>query len=448
MKKVKWALLFVIAITTLGLIICTVFCTLVLMREEIYHNIYVEHVNVGDLSKEEAIDKIERVFKNELKERRIRLYYNENEWEFTYGTLGYSYLYEKAIDKAFSVGRRGNLSTRLRKIFSLRNKPLGIELEGIYNDKLTEVIILEIDNVVRTGSIDASIIRTNGNFIITNEILGTKLDRKILKERIAETINNYKLQDIEIPILFTSPRITREKLLVIQEVIGQYTTEFDSAVVGRSKNILLASSKFDGTLLMTGEALSFNKQTGRRTAQAGYQVAPVILDGELVPAIGGGICQVSSTLYAAVLRADLEVIQRQNHSMAVSYMHIGQDATVSYGFIDFEFANSKKYPVFLESYVEGNKLTIEFYGNKTNDIHIEIHSVIVSEIERGTKIIEDSNMYLGESEIKRKGRTGFRVNTYKIYMRNNVEIKRELITRDFYPPLYTIRIEGTKQASN
>ncbi len=375
MRKWKWFLWFIIAITILGLVICAVFSTLVLTQREIYHNVYVEHVNVGSLSREEAMQKIEIIFENELKERRIRFFYNKHEWEFTYEKLGYSYLYENAIENAYKIGRQGDLFSRAKKINSLRKKPTRIVLEGYFNYGSINEIILQIEEVVKSEEVDASIRRENGIFVITNEILGTRLDHNLLRVRVEEAIKNYKLQDIEIPIKYISPRLTREKLFVVQNIIGEYTTEFDSSVIGRSKNIQLASSSIDGTLLMLGEALSFNKQTGRRTAKAGYQVAPVILNGELVPAIGGGICQVSSTLYAAVLRADLEVIQRQNHSMPVSYMHIGQDATVSYGFIDFEFVNNREYPVFLESYVDGNKLVVRFHGKKDTNIYPEFDTL-------------------------------------------------------------------------
>lgn len=444
MKKWKWFLLFAVSVFIMISVVCVVFCTLLLNQQEIYPNIYIEHVNIGNMSRDDAISTIESVFKNELMGRSIRLYHNEYTWEFTYESLGYSYLYEEAIEKAHALGRQGNLATRLKSIIDLRNKPISIALKGNYNLDLIGEIILKIDDVVKREAVDASIIRENGVFVITNEVLGKRVDLELTKKRIEESIRNYRLHKIELPIKFEFPRITREKLLTIQDIIGHYTTEFDSSVVGRSNNILLASNSIDGTLLMTGEAFSFNKQTGRRTEEEGYQLAPVIVDGELVPAIGGGICQVSSTLYVAVLKADLEVLQRRNHSRPVSYMQIGQDATVSYDFIDFQFANNRNYPVYLASYIEDNKFNIKFFGKRINNIHIKINSVIVSEIELEAEIIEDSNMYLGETKIKRNGRLGFRVETYKIYVENEVKIKRELISKDFYPPLKAIVLKGTK----
>lgn len=156
--------------------------------------------------------------------------------------------------------------------------------------------------------------------------------------------------------------------LTVQEPtpIAQYSTYFDSSQVNRTENIRLAAKALDGKLLAPGERFSFNESVGERTAEAGYKVAMIIVGKEFVPGLGGGVCQVSSTLYNAVSLAGLEILERHAHSLEITYVPYGQDATVAYGVLDFKFRNNTEDDLLIRSSVEGGTLTFQLYKNTEN----------------------------------------------------------------------------------
>ncbi|HWQ89026.1 MAG TPA: VanW family protein, partial [Desulfitobacteriaceae bacterium] len=151
-------------------------------------------------------------------------------------------------------------------------------------------------------------------------------------------------------------------LEVITEPISQYTTYFDSTLVNRTQNILLAAEALNGKILAPGERFSFNESVGKRTAEAGYKEAPIISEGAFIPAIGGGVCQVSSTLFNAVILAHLEILERHHHSLPINYVPPGQDATVSYPSLDFKFRNTLDAYLQIRSFAEGDALTFQLYS--------------------------------------------------------------------------------------
>ena len=162
---------------------------------------------------------------------------------------------------------------------------------------------------------------------------------------------------IEVPVKVTQASVKREQLSSINGIIGEFTTTFNAKVAGRSTNIRLASSKVDSVLLMPGQEFSFNNATGKITLAAGYKNAPVIVKGELQEGVGGGVCQVSTTLYNSVLYAGLDVVQRRAHSIPSSYVSIGRDAAVAYGSYDFKFRNNSGHDIKITCSTDGKNVT-------------------------------------------------------------------------------------------
>jgi putative cell wall-binding protein len=150
-------------------------------------------------------------------------------------------------------------------------------------------------------------------------------------------------------------------LTVVRGPLSEYTTYFDSGMVNRSDNIRLAAEALNGHTLSPGDLFSFNQSVGRRTAEAGYKEAPIIMGEEFVPGVGGGVCQVSTTLYNAAVLADLEIVERHHHTLPVAYVPAGQDATVSYPALDLKFRNTLDVYIVIRSSVEGNTLTFQLY---------------------------------------------------------------------------------------
>ncbi|SCY94792.1 VanW family protein [Alkaliphilus peptidifermentans] len=418
--------------------------TLLLENQEIYNNIYIESVDVGQLTKEEALERIEEIFQEQLENYKILLEFNEKQWEFHYSLLGYHYEYEEAVEKAYNVGRSGSTWERLTKIYSLRSNQEFIQLEASYNQEAFDKIVLEVKDEVNIKPINAVVKRRNGKFIIEDDVVGYEIDEFLLKEEIRISIEAFSTEYIEIPTNVIKAQVTTADLNNIQNVLGEFKTSFSANDKGRNTNIALAASQINGVLLMPNDVFSFNNQTGERGEDKGYQKAPVIVNGQLVQGLGGGICQVSTTLYNAVVRSNLEIIQRQNHSLPVAYVPLGHDATVAFGHIDFQFMNNTEYPVYLESYVEGNQIHIGLYGKKVEDITVQLHSEVIETIQPRITTKEDPSLYIGEKRIEKEAKQGYRVNTYKIYLKDGKELNRELISNDYYTPVHGIVIEGRK----
>ncbi len=416
-----------------------------LNSSEIYPNIYIENVNVGGLIPNVAKDKVKQVFEKQLASFNIKLIYDDKIWNFYYEDIGLYYVFDDYISKAYGIGRSGNYYERIKKINDLKKNPEIIKLDPNYDLGEIDNIIERVSQSINKEPINAKIVRKDNKFIIRKEILGVEVRKNNLKKEIVSNIKKLNSSPINISTYNPSPKVLEKDLIVIQDLIGEYSTTFNSAVLGRSENIKLASNSINNTLLMPDEEFSFNKSTGPRSAEAGYKEAPVIINGELVPDTGGGVCQVSTTLYQAAVRSNLEVIARRNHGLPVNYVPLGQDATVSYGYIDFKFKNNKEYPIYIESFINGNRLFVKIHSKKSDNISIDLESEVVEVIDPKIEIKKDENMYLNEKKIIKKPKKGYRVITYKVYKEEGKEIKREKITKDYYPPKEGIIVEGVRK---
>ncbi len=412
---------------------------------KIFPNVFINNINVGGLTPSEAKLKADERLKKQLDEFVIQLVYGDNMWDLNYKDIDLHYLLDNSIENAYKVGRDKSCVYGLKTIFSLRKKPRIIKLESDYNLAKIEDKINEISKILDRPPINAKIIRENGNFVIIKEVLGTEVDKKILRHSIIDAVNNFNSASINIDVKKIGPRITERNLNDIKDLVGESVTRFNSQDKGRTENIKIAANVINGTILMPGEEFSFNDSIGPRSAEAGYKEASVIVDGEFTTGIGGGVCQVSTTLYQAVLKSDVEITSRRNHGLPVGYVPMGQDATIAYGYIDFKFINNKEFPIYIESFVKGGELHIKLYSKKADNIHIDLESEILEVIEPKMQIKKDENMYLSERKVSKNGKRGYRVATYKVYLQEGQEVRRKLISKDYYPPRDGLIIEGTKQ---
>ncbi len=419
-----------------------------LYRDTIYNGVTIENVDVGSLSILEAQKRVQEHFEKSIDQQNLELSYGNKKWDINGKDIGYSYDYTKTVNEAYQVGRDGSYLERLQKIVSLYKVPYNLELVPIFDHGKVETIILDIRKNIDQPSKDATISRVDGRFHITQEKVGLQVDTVRLKELISEELkSNYRqgTVKVDIPVALASPRITSESLSFIQELLGDYTTQFTAGNKNRTQNIALASHTINGTVLMPGDIFSFNEKVGPRTESRGYQNAPVIFKGELVDGLGGGICQVSSTIYNAILLSNLNIVERVNHSIPSTYVPKGRDATVSYGVLDFKFQNILSQPIYIESFIKGNLLTVRVYGYRVDHKVVRIDSREDEVVKKTVEVKFDPNMYQGEEKIEQEGRDGYKITTYKIIMENGVEIEKKQITKDYYRPHKQIIIKGTKK---
>lgn len=273
------------------------------------------------------------------------------------------------------------------------------------------------------------------------------LDFNISMEEAKRIISEEK-EEYEIPLKITKPKVKTEDLgdKIFKQTLSKYTTIYDAGNKSRANNIALACKTINGTIILPGETFSYNKVLGNTTKEKGYQLGGAYVGGKVVKAYGGGICQVSTTLYNSVLYANLDIVERYNHSYAVSYVPAGRDATVSYGGKDFKFKNNRKYPVKIEASLNSGIAKISLYGVKEeNDYTVTFETRTVSAIPYKTKYINDSTIEEGTEKIQQKGVNGLITETYKILNLNGVVVSKTLLSKDTYNAMQRVVLKGTKK---
>ena len=322
------------------------------------------------------------------------------------------------------------------------------ELEFLLNDfdnddpTMDIPVIAATANIINIDSIYTSIYKkpvdayyTTDPYVVYPSSNG--LDFEISLDEAKNLIATYQEEYI-IPLKILYPNVTTNQIGndAFPDQLSNFSTSFTSSGYSRSTNISLAAQKLDGVVIMPGETFSFNQTVGQRTKAAGFKEATAYSNGQVVQEVGGGICQVSSTLYNAVLYANLEIVERTNHGFKPSYVKPGLDATVSWGGPDFKFKNNRNYPVRIKTDTYGKILKIYIYGLKTdNDYTVTLDAQYVSTVYYETIYQKDSSLGSGESKVIQSGSNGCKTATYKyLYDANGTLVASECISRDTYNP--------------
>lgn len=250
----------------------------------------------------------------------------------------------------------------------------------------------------------------NGVKKYNSHVVGRKIDFDALKKNIDEKNIKFSVSYVKI-----KPSVYTEDLgdELFPDLLGKFTTYYSEGNVGRSINVKLAASKINGYIMNVGDVFSFNQVVGRRDYANGFKDAAVYSANGVENGVGGGICQVSSTLYPAVLYADLKIVERRNHSYTVAYAAPGLDATVSYGSIDFRFSNNKKNPIKLSAIADNGAMTVRIYGTKENNNIVELDAKTLKVTPREEKRIFDETLPIGTSKVTNSGFDGVTAQVYK-----------------------------------
>lgn len=283
----------------------------------------------------------------------------------------------------------------------------------------------------------------NGNITVTEDCPGVIFDK-------ASAINQMKQRSEEgesyiIPCEVQLSTYTKEYLedCLFRDMLGTYSTNFSTSSANRSSNVALAAQSVGNTILMPGEEFSFNATLGERTVANGYKVAGAYVGGKTVDQVGGGICQVSSTLYNTVLLSNLEIVERRSHQMTVSYVPLGRDATVNWGTTDFRFKNNTDFPVKITSEVYNKNVRLSIIGTETVEgKEIKIETSTVSVTAPTDEYVEDDTMPVGETKTE-KGHTGYVVDAVRVVYSSGQEVSREKLTRSKYAATNNIITVGT-----
>lgn len=287
-------------------------------------------------------------------------------------------------------------------------------------------IITDDDKVIYEPHVDAY-------RLDTGKLLDEVDDWIVLeKEQIGSPVE--KAFDAKLPVATIHPEVTLEKLKDegIERKIIEFSTGFRTSAEGRAHNITVTAEALNDWELAPDEVFDYSKLIARAEELYDYREAPVILNGKLVPGIGGGICQVSSTLYNAILRAGLEIVERRNHSLPVAYLPIGQDATYAGGAINFRFKNTTGKHLLIRTVVADRKLTVKLFGTMNANERYEIESLTLKTIAPAVQKISNASLSPGQQVTVETGKQGYVVETYRTLFRDGNEVSRARVSRDTY----------------
>ena len=405
--------------------------------DRILNSIYINGFDVGGLNKDEARDAIRQnnSFKN------LNVVYSGSDHVYSLAELGCEFDIDQAIDQALQVGRNEDFIKNISDYVGLkflddsRTFEVKPQIPQDIEDRIYEDIKSKIERKPENASISIG-----SSIDVKKGEEGVKINRDEFRKAIYDAIKPNVDVTVKVPIESVTPEITSEELSRIDGIIGSYRTNFSPNVEGRNENIRLAAQYMNNYLLMPGEVFSYNKVTRLKTVSNGYKNATVIVNGEIEEGLGGGVCQVSSTLYNSVLYSGLEIVQRRPHSIPSSYVNYGRDAVVSDNAIDFKFKNNYDFPVYLKTYVGSSSVTVTIYGNTGSVPEIDIISNVVSVKPRAVKYIDDPNLEKGKEVVKTKGRDEIRSETYVVI--NGV---KKLVSKDRYPSQTKVIMRGTKE---
>ena len=323
---------------------------------------------------------------------------------------------------------------------SLTNNISNIEIP-VEHYQAEEIDIDAIYNEIHKEPVDASF--TTNPLEIHKEEPG--LDFGISLDEVKKIISQDQ-ESYSIPLKVLNPKVTVKTLPqeAFPDLLATYSSTYAQSNYNRSTNIALATKSVSGTVLMPGETFSYNETVGQRTPARGYKEAGVYVNGAVSTDYGGGICQVSSTLYNATLLCNLEIVERRNHTFESSYVPAGQDATVSWQSPDFKFKNNRNYPIRLNAVAGSGRVTFSIYGLKSDDDYeVKIQSSKIAIIPFTTEYKDDSSIPVGTTKVIQSGSNGCKSQTYKILYKNGSEVSRSLINSDTYKPHNQVVARGT-----
>lgn len=417
-------------------------------RDTFFDGIFVDGVSLGGMTKAQAGQAVSGSARQQEKNMALQVEVDGKKWQITGQEVPFSRNMSAVLDKAFSIGRKGfswaaengqtPFQTRYLHTQQTNRDKAHLNTAVTYSPGDVRRVAEEIAGQVNREAVNAVISTFDFNtkaFTVTKDVQGASLDTQELYTRMTQTLDsgNYTGQVLMYsqPIM---PQVTSVELQNGFTMLSSFTTNTGSNQ-NRNVNISLAAQAINGTAVMPGESFSFNRTTGERRSDKGYLPAPAIADGTTFDEPGGGVCQVSSTLFNAAAIADMTITIREPHAWPATYVDKGLDATVNWPNLDFQFRNDKKTPVFIVSSYKDKKITVEIYGMRLGNAEsVKLETELVSTTEPPTQPVYEQNVSLppGVQQEKRKARTGYVVNTYRVYLRNGQEYRRETLCTSNY----------------
>ena len=404
--------------------------------DKILNGVFLGPIDVSGKTAAEASAAVESYF-DELKAKRISVKIGHAMEKLTIADTGFSWGNPDAAEQAMNVGKSGNIIERYKHIHDIETGTVQIPLTRQIDDSAVSSFVSAMSEKYSKEPVRAKItMKEYGEFEITKETEGLAVDEESSAGIIADyLVNEWNGEEtvLELDTEVLEPSRKREDLLKIKDVLGRAATEYTGALEARAKNVENGTQLLDGIVLYPGDTLSVEEWLTPFTEENGYDAAPSYNSGRTEDSLGGGICQVSSTLYCAALKAEMVIEMRFNHSMIVHYVDPAMDATIAENSKDLMFYNPYDDPVYIHGYCEDGWVYFEIWGNETRPAgyEVKLESETLSVEEPGFKIIADEKHGIGHVE-EMAPMEGIEARLWKIVYLNGVEQSREIVNESKY----------------
>lgn len=411
----------------------------IVSQDTYFRGVTVDGVDLGGMTREEAAQLFSGRQSQTASEFSLIVAAGEKRWKITSEQVPVTFNADTVLAQAYNVGRVGTLEERYARIAQAQQEGAhyvtGFDYDRSAVDHLVEVIAGSLEYPAQDATLNA-FDPNNHTFTFTKESSGYVIDRTALKNDILAALDERAYDRVIIPQgQRVEPEVTLAQLQGHFGKIASYTTT-TTKDRDRNTNIAISAEAINGRMVLPGETMSFNNCTGQRTGAKGYREAGAIAGGVLVDDTGGGVCQTSSTLFNAVVRADLEIVERTAHSWPSTYVEKGEDATVNYPSLDFVFRNNGEFPIFVVAWYADREVTVEIYGKMLEDgMTIDLESTVTKTMKPSDEVIwvEDETLPVGQVKSGRQKRTGYVVDTYKVYKAaDGSEIERKKLWTTTY----------------
>lgn len=401
----------------------------------IHSGVFADEVDLSGMTEAEAEAEL-AAYINRLGDETLTLEIFDEQVEVTLGDLGLGCTNLNVIEEAAQLGKTGNVIKRYKERKDLEHENKVYELNWMLDSDLIRDFVSTECVKFDSEAKDATLKQENGTFQIVDGNTGTKLDVEGSIQAIQDYIENDWDKEngrITLPVETDYPRGSREELSRVKDVLGTFTTSYSTSGPSRSQNVSNGARLINGTVLYPGDTFSTYEVVSPFTTANGYEMAGSYLNGKVVDSLGGGICQVSTTLYNAVLLSELEVVERSNHSMIVTYVDPSADAAIAGTYKDFKFKNDSDAPIYIEGVTANKQITFTIYGEETRPSNrtVKYVSQTLSTTDPGAVIIADPGQPIGY-RVAESAHRGVQAELYKHVYVNGVEESVTKVNKSTY----------------
>ena len=416
---------------------------------QILQSVFVNGADIGGLTRGAALEVLEAEVS--VAGEKVVITCGEEAHTYEFRDFGADYDFGAALDEAMEYSHGGGFFGKMRRTLRIRPKEHHIEAEFVYDDDMVAAVAARLCDKLAISAKEPTYAIVHGQFVISDGQAGRKVDARALAQDIAAVLETRAGGEILAVGKEVRPKYTMEDFAAACDLIGSYQTPFNPLLLERTTNLRVASAFLDGQIILPGETFSTSTALRSRTVENGYVKAGQIINGEPDAGVGGGICQISSTLYMAALHAEIPVPQRSNHSLMVGYVAPATDAALAEGYIDLVLENNTKYPILIQSILTNSHHIINIYGHESRPPHrtITFESVMLeTRPPAGDKIIEDPFLPPGTSQIVSEGLAGAKYELYKIVTQDGATQRVKINTSNYRPLQRVVKVGASNSANN